>query len=858
MPVVVNPETGLAENLPDDQAGQALKSGTHHIPLNDPDGNPVTAPLGDAANLLKRGYSQPNPEQLQSLMTVAEKSTPAQQALTAVEGAASAMTFGLSTGLERVAGGVIGDLLGKQYGTTPQDILARAEVNPGVHAIGEMGGLGLGMFYGAGEAGLIGKGVGTAAKAMTAAGDLAAGAVGLGNASGVLGMGARGLVKGLVENSMMAAGDEVSHLMASDPAQSLETAASHLGGAALLGGEIGGGLGVLGGGVGKLWKVASESKVSQMLHDFRGRMKQHIDNPNPVEAVQEQLTDFYKNIKSAADDVYGATGLKSQEINKLVPQEMTEAVGKKAQDVWDRVATVQKEMATDPDVFPVRLQNQFAKDARMFQETLTKPGVTPAETFGAIQRLKQVAQDWSQGYVKPIDEAFGFVQKMREIGPSLRADLEDAAVWGKAAERQKAINGAFSKFRQPLKDFEKRFTVEVNGVRQINPAAVNTYMNQLGSANAEIKKEMLGNFMKAADDYSQVIHESHVNLGIESPIQSGARNAIDDTLGTLSAGAKLADTMVKKALAKASGQTMGAGAGAVLGTLAGGPIGGTVGGAAGAHILGPMIESILPGIVKPLLDRAVNAQGFQSAIDFGMALRKGEALLSNGARAVFKEDKHVLPEAMRVSEAKLKRLSDRVDHLQKDPTALLEIGDHTGHYLPDHQTAMGMTAARALTYLQTLKPNRDVAAPLDGKTKPNSVQEGTYKRALTLVQQPMTAIQHLKDGRLTSGDMKTLSSVYPGWLSRMQSKVMAEMIESKSKGKLIPYKTRMGLSVFLGTPLDSTMTPQAMQLMRPPAPPQMPPPGGAKKNQSGLNKMGKANKLYLTPNQQAESRRMAN
>lgn len=849
MPVVVNPETGLAENLPDDQADQALKTGTHHIPLNDPEGNPVTAPLGDAASLLKQGYTQPNPAQLQNLMTVAEKSTPAQQALTGLEGAASAMTFGLSTGAERVVGGVIGDLLGKKYGTTPEDILAREEVNPGVHALGEMGGLGIGMLYGAGEAAALGK-----------AGEVAAGLAGLGEASGIIGAGARGLVKGLVENSLMAAGDEVSHFMASDPHQSLETAASHLGGAALLGGEIGGGLGVLGGGVGKLWKVASESKVSQMLHDFRGRMKQHIENPNPVENVHGQLSDLYNNITSAADDVYGATGLKSQEINKLVPQEMTEAVGKKAQGVWDRIAKVQEEMAGDPDVFPVRLQNQFAKDARMLQETLTKPGVTPAETFGAIQRLKQVAQDWSQGYVKPIDEAYGFVQKMREIGPALRADLEDTGAWGKAAERQKAINGAYSKFRQPLKDFEKRFTVEVNGVRQINPAAVNTYVNQLGSANAEIKKEVLGNFMKAADDYAQVIHESHVNLGIESPIQTTARNALDDTLQKLSPGAKLADTLVKKAMAKASGQAIGGTAGAIAGGLIGGPIGGTVLGAAGAHILGPAIESVLPGIVKPLLEKAVNAQGFQSAIDMGMAIRKGEELLSNGARAVFKEDKHVLPESMRVSESKLKRLSDRVDHLQKDPTALLEIGDHTGHYLPDHQTAMGSTAARALTYLQTLKPNRDVTAPLDGKTKANSVQEGTYKRALTLVQQPMTAVQHLKDGRLTSQDMKTLSSVYPGWLQRMQGKLMSELIDSKAKGKLIPYKTRMGLSVFLGTPLDSTMTPQAMQLMRPQAPPQMPPPGGSgggKTNQSGLNKMGKANSLYMTPNQQAEARRMA-
>ena len=36
---------------------------------------------------------------------------------------------------------------------------------------------------------------------------------------------------------------------------------------------------------------------------------------------------------------------------------------------------------------------------------------------------------------------------------------------------------------------------------------------------------------------------------------------------------------------------------------------------------------------------------------------------------------------------------------------------------------------------------------------------------------------------------------------------MEAVVDAKTKGVAVPYTRRMGLSLFLGTPLDSTMTP---------------------------------------------------
>jgi len=96
MAVLINKETGLAEDVAPGAMQQALSSGTHEIPVISPNGEMGSAPHESAQDLLYRqGYKQPTPEQLGDLMNYAKHSTPGEMLKTFAEGTGDALTFGL-------------------------------------------------------------------------------------------------------------------------------------------------------------------------------------------------------------------------------------------------------------------------------------------------------------------------------------------------------------------------------------------------------------------------------------------------------------------------------------------------------------------------------------------------------------------------------------------------------------------------------------------------------------------------------------------------------------------------------------------------------------------------------------------
>ncbi len=83
------------------------------------------------------------------------------------------------------------------------------------------------------------------------------------------------------------------------------------------------------------------------------------------------------------------------------------------------------------------------------------------------------------------------------------------------------------------------------------------------------------------------------------------------------------------------------------------------------------------------------------------------------------------------------------------------------------------------------------------------------------------------------------------------------MINAVNDETVIPYKTRIGLSMFLAQPMDSTMTPSGIMAAQPKAPQQAPQAGTPQSN--GPHSMKNINKLatsYLTPTQARESARL--
>lgn len=750
-----------------------------------------------------------------------------QQVLTGLEGAAKGILGPIATGIE-VGSGL----------TTGDDIRGREEENPITHGVAEAGGFMGSLASGAG----LGAGVAKLGMKATEIAGLAGRT--LSTAENI----ASHVVQSAVEIAALQTSDEASKLIASDPNASLQTAIPNIGLAALLG--AGGGAAL--GGVSALWKATAGEKVGQLIADFRGRTNQLIANPEPREAIQHELETHYSAIRDMADEVYGVKGLKAQDIEAAMP-EMSPKITQQAHEVADSVGKTIDKMVKNQNSYPPRLTVKLQGDLEQFMARIQDGESSASEIFNATQDLKQSLQGYAkyEKFVKPVDEAYDFVRDSKSLAASLRESLEDGKIWGKAADRQKAINKGFSDFLPSLKDFEKKFTTEIAGDRSIDPGKLNTYLNQVGKASGETKQKMLGNFLDASEKYRQVIADTHSNLGIDSGLPPTSLVQTRETLKELSNGAKLADMIFKEAPGDILGATVGESIGHGIGHAG-------IGAFLGAHTLGPYFNKALGAIIKPLLMAEIKSPALKSVLEYTKAIVKGETLMNKATNSIFGGGE-VLPASAYPTKETREKLQKSLDEIRIKPEKLMEVGSNVAHYMPDHSAAAAMTATTVVQYLQSINPHKDKVLPLDRVHQPSKDQLSTYNRTLDIAQQPLLVIDKIKQGTITPKDIMALRTMYPALYTRLTQKLTNDMFDHVAKGEQVPYKTRIGLSLFIGQPLDSSMTPAAIISSQPK------PLGQQDQDASGSSQQGspkpKSNALnkfssqYQTPSQTSAKHR---
>ncbi len=213
--------------------------------------------------------------------------------------------------------------------------------------------------------------------------------------------------------------------------------------------------------------------------------------------------------------------------------------------------------------------------------------------------------------------------------------------------------------------------------------------------------------------------------------------------------------------------------------------------------------------------KEIDAGGFKAMADFIHSTMRGESLIGSGVKNVFRAGADVLPSHMLPKESDRTKLDKALKSLQKDPDNLMKVGGKTAHYLPEQGQAIGQTAANAANYLNAQRPATEPKNPLDAKRTPSFVETAKYNRTLDLAQQPLTILDHIKKGTLAPSDVVTVKTLYPALYNKLATKLTEQVFDQVEKGKIIPYNTRMALSVFLAKPLDSTMTPQAIMSAQP-------------------------------------------
>ena len=124
-------------------------------------------------------------------------------------------------------------------------------------------------------------------------------------------------------------------------------------------------------------------------------------------------------------------------------------------------------------------------------------------------------------------------------------------------------------------------------------------------------------------------------------------------------------------------------------------------------------------------------------------------------------------------------------------------------------------AGRALLFLDRKMPRtlskQLIVNPFLRKTFPSSDQEVyKFKKYLSAVQNPMSIIDDLEIGNLSTEGVEVMQFVYPTLYSEVQSQVFNEL-ERTGGQEEVEYPQRLQLGILMGMPTDMALIPQVIQ-----------------------------------------------
>ncbi len=280
-------------------------------------------------------------------------------------------------------------------------------------------------------------------------------------------------------------------------------------------------------------------------------------------------------------------------------------------------------------------------------------------------------------------------------------------------------------------------------------------------------------------------------------------------------------------------------------------------------------ESLLP-----LLGSAVskstetNPGAFKNSVDYLVSALKGEKTMDRLAKGVFTSSlpliSDIIPDDDRLDKLDKKLMKVNTADPNSNEREYASIGGNMNHYIMDHGNSYKALVTNAANYANSMRPSTSKNSPLDKEIPPSKGQKAAYNRLLAIADNPASVLAYLKTGQLTSTDMANLKAMNPAWYDNMSKKLSSEMTNHLAKGESIPYKIRLGVSTFLGQPLDSTMKPQAVQSimmansLKGPSQSQGSPQGRPKTPKATSTAMAKVNSMYATPNQARAAHRTTN
>ena len=165
----------------------------------------------------------------------------------------------------------------------------------------------------------------------------------------------------------------------------------------------------------------------------------------------------------------------------------------------------------------------------------------------------------------------------------------------------------------------------------------------------------------------------------------------------------------------------------------------------------------------------------------------------------------------------LKNVMSNLDYLRENPQNFdrIMLDPNLQSAAPKTYVKSKELAGRALMFLDRKMP-RSMSKQLNvnpflRKTFPSSDQEiYKFKKYLHAVQNPMSIIDDLERGALSTEAVEVMQFVYPELYSEVQSQVFNQLEKTGDKNE-VEYPQRLQLGILMGMPTDMALLPQAIK-----------------------------------------------
>jgi hypothetical protein len=126
-------------------------------------------------------------------------------------------------------------------------------------------------------------------------------------------------------------------------------------------------------------------------------------------------------------------------------------------------------------------------------------------------------------------------------------------------------------------------------------------------------------------------------------------------------------------------------------------------------------------------------------------------------------------------------------------------------HAPQISQSMKMAYIRGIQFLNAKLPPQSTDM-FGKKSEPSETEVSKFNRYYNIVQDPVSSLDQINNKTIVPETVETMNAVYPKLYGEMKQHLMDQATKQTS----IPFQTKQAISTFLGEPLDSALSPQAI------------------------------------------------